>query len=351
MQQNRDPKSFLGKRIFLSTSLVAPEQRKEFWRSVLLPIFEPVEVESQIDVGFQGALSVSKLGRLTIGQLTFNAQKTRFSQKLIRQGKFDGFLFQVFMSGHLKGHYGGNVVSVAPGDIIIRDIQRPAETEVTGGRTLMAIVPRNLLRKHIAEVLHGLVLPASAPETRILTEFLFSLEAQGEQVSLGASAQLEKAFLDMFEANIQSAECRRKLAGYDASIPLRDRVLNYIDQNLDDPELDIESMLKKFHVSRAHLYRVFKCDGGISKFIQKRRLEAAYMALTDPQFEHRSIEEIAYQSGFASSKQLSRAFRGQFNTTPGAVRIKDSANGILVRVNDAYHHFEDIARQYSLLPS
>jgi AraC-like DNA-binding protein len=350
MQQFHGDKALPGKRIFLSTNYVAPELRNEMWRSALLPLFDPIEVDNQKDTGFQGTISVSKLGRLTIGQLTFNAQKNLYSQSRLCQNKIDGFLFQIFRSGYLEGQYNGKEVFVSPGDIIIRDIQRPATTQVTDGSTLLVIVPRDLLRNHIADVLHGLVLPAISPETRILTEFLLCLENQGEQVSLEAAALIEKAFVDLFEANVQSLECRSKLTGSASLVPLRDRIINFIDQNLDNAELGIDLLVKKFFVSRAHLYRVFNYDGGIAKFIQKRRLEAAYIALTNPRFANQSIEEIAFAHGFTSGKHFGRAFRSLFGVTPGSIRSQDTTNGILVRANDAYHHFEEIARQYSLLP-
>jgi AraC-like DNA-binding protein len=349
MQHFHGDKALLGKRIFLSTSYVAPELRKEMWRSALLPLFEPIEVDDQTDNDLQGNILVSKLGRLTIGQLAFNAQKTLYSQSLLREDKIDGFLFQIFRTGYLQGQYSGKKVFVSPGDIVIRDIQRPATTQVTGGSTLLVIVPRDLLSNHITEALHGLVLPANSPETRILTEFVVSLENQVEQISLKAAVLLEKAFVDLFEANIQTLECRNKLAGSASLIPLRDRIISFIDQNLNDTELGIELLMKKFVVSRAHLYRVFKCDGGVAKLIQKRRLEAAYIALTSPSFAKQSIEEIAFTYGFSSGGHFGRVFRNEFGATPGVIRSQNMTNGILVRANDAYHHFEEIARQYSLL--
>ena len=46
----------------------------------------------------------------------------------------------------------------------------------------------------------------------------------------------------------------------------------YIDKHLDSPRLSADAIARCFGWSRATLYRLFEPDGGLMKYIQRRRL-------------------------------------------------------------------------------
>ncbi len=45
---------------------------------------------------------------------------------------------------------------------------------------------------------------------------------------------------------------------------LKHRILQFIDLNIKNPELCIESLMCRFNISRAHLYRAFEAESGIA---------------------------------------------------------------------------------------
>ena len=78
-------------------------------------------------------------------------------------------------------------------------------------------------------------------------------------------------------------------------------------------------------MSRATLYRLFEPLGGVSSYIQERRLARAYAALIHPAHRHRPIYDIAFDCGFASEAHFSRAFRLFFGLPPSELRAMGTA--------------------------
>ena len=60
-------------------------------------------------------------------------------------------------------------------------------------------------------------------------------------------------------------------------------------------------------VSRSKLYRMFEASGGVAAFIQRERLQAALVTLSDAR-ETRSINVVANDVGFPDHSTFSRAF-------------------------------------------
>lgn len=100
------------------------------------------------------------------------------------------------------------------------------------------------------------------------------------------------------------------------------RALDHIEKHLCDNWLSPVTIAADLNVSRAHLYRVFREDGGVAALIRRRRLELAYVWLTDPDQASASIERIGLQLGFGSVTQFARAFRHHYGVPPGRARAE-----------------------------
>jgi AraC-like DNA-binding protein len=74
-----------------------------------------------------------------------------------------------------------------------------------------------------------------------------------------------------------------------------------------------------FYISRSTLYELFKPEGGIRRYLQKRRLELARLTLEDPAYRA-DISEIAQRLGFRSLSSFSRSFRDHWGTSPRETR-------------------------------
>ncbi|MGC5198378.1 helix-turn-helix domain-containing protein [Aphanothece microscopica] len=89
-----------------------------------------------------------------------------------------------------------------------------------------------------------------------------------------------------------------------------------IDQNLGDPDLGIGTLQKDFGASRATIYRDFAEDGGLQHYIHMRRLQRAFLLLSEAPKGRGAVQDVATRCGFLSLPHFSRSFRARFGVAP-----------------------------------
>lgn len=95
-------------------------------------------------------------------------------------------------------------------------------------------------------------------------------------------------------------------------------ILVYLEQHYLE-NLTIESLAKRYGYHKDYLSRLFNANigCGFSHYVNILRARHAAMLLRG---SHLSLEEIAYQSGFNSTRTFYRAFQGFYGMTPTAYR-------------------------------
>jgi signal transduction histidine kinase/ligand-binding sensor domain-containing protein/DNA-binding response OmpR family regulator len=93
------------------------------------------------------------------------------------------------------------------------------------------------------------------------------------------------------------------------------QAVKVIDENVDDPNLDVEKLSRKLSLSTNQTYRKIKALTGFTakEFIRVQRLKIAADLLAQ---NKRTISEIIYMVGFSSPSYFSRCFKEQYNCTP-----------------------------------
>jgi len=332
-------------RVLVSTDMVEEQYRDEFWATVSSEVYDVSLVEDQHEKVLRGAVSTQLVGRLTVGETTFNAQRFERTRTKIIGSELDSYVLQLFTSGSLVGDLGDASVSVRPGDICISDLMREEKSASSVGSSLLVTVPRDLIDPHIKSKLHGVVLDAAAPTTRILTDFMQSLNSLNAPIDPSTTDHVECALSSLIAASISTNQDVSKLNSSAFTAPLRDRIYELIENNLANAELGPEMLMQRLNVSRAHLYRAVADDDGISTLIRNRRLDASYEALKSARFAGHSIEEICFFFGFSSGSQFLRSFKARFGVTPSSVRAAPKSDrDYFQRTGILHEHIKQFAR-------
>lgn len=94
------------------------------------------------------------------------------------------------------------------------------------------------------------------------------------------------------------------------------KVFEYIKNNIDNPELRIDSFSQDVGMSRVQFYRKIKSITGKtpSSLILEIRMNAASELIRKTDL---NINEIAYQVGFNDSSYFGKCFKSYFGVTPG----------------------------------
>ncbi len=95
--------------------------------------------------------------------------------------------------------------------------------------------------------------------------------------------------------------------------------MEIIEENISDPEFNVNSFTNKIHMSQSVLYRKIKVLTGqsISEFIRTIRLKRASQLLIQTEM---AVSDIAYDIGFNDLKYFRRCFKKIFECTPSEYR-------------------------------
>lgn len=93
------------------------------------------------------------------------------------------------------------------------------------------------------------------------------------------------------------------------------KATDYVDKNLSDSTISVETMARELGMSRVQLYkRLLPITGSTpSEFIRQIRLRRAEQLLRESQF---SVSEVAYRVGFNNPRYFSKYFKDMYGVMP-----------------------------------
>ncbi|OWW27310.1 hypothetical protein B4Q04_06530 [Zobellia sp. OII3] len=198
-------------------------------------------------------------------------------------------------------------------DIIISDIQMPE----MNGLDLCVNIKSNLQTSHIPV---------------ILLTALTNIKDHIRGIKDGADAYIKKPFdpqrlITTTEALLTN---RKRLSErYQIGIPLTkdnknsrndnaflDKLYSLIEENVDNQNLDLNSLAKKLYLNRTHFYQKVKVltDQTPYELLKNYRLKKAANLLIH---EKLSVQETCELTGFKSTSHFNKLFKEKYGVTPG----------------------------------
>ncbi|BDU21083.1 helix-turn-helix domain-containing protein [Dyella sp. GSA-30] len=260
---------------------------------------------------------------MIVGSSRFNQPQYQRDRKLAQQIGFDQYLLQLYLVGSNESTCDGRPIFLRSGDICLFDLARPFSTVATDGSTVSLVLPRGPLNQaNRGKSLHGVIMPAERPLTRILADFVLSVCRAASDLNDQEAFAVEQSLLSLLIAGLaQDSYAVTPEVSTPMMQMLRQQLLEFIEANLYERELGPALLMQRHQVSRAHLYRIFAADGGIAKIIRDKRLDAAYREIAlGVNAGGKSITDIALRLGFSNSSQFARAFQRRFAITPREAR-------------------------------
>jgi len=226
-------------------------------------------------------------------------------------------------SGRAQMLYPGQrAFEMHPGEMMLMDSIVPCDILPHGLIDHVSIhLDRNELQRRLppGQRLFGKV-PTGNVSGQLLHGMVRQLLHAGDTLSLAEGQTMQEVMILL----LSQALCQDAHAGgigNDASAGQLQRFARQlIEQQLDDALLSPPTLAQQLGISLRQLYRLFDEDGGVSRYIQQRRLLRSAEDLRSPHLRHESITQIAYRCGFTDSAHFSRAFKKRFSCTPSEYR-------------------------------
>lgn len=100
------------------------------------------------------------------------------------------------------------------------------------------------------------------------------------------------------------------------------KVAKVIEDNISDPDLNVNLLCEKSGIPNKQLYRLIKKYMGIGPldYIRRVRLQKAAMLLSQHRF---TVAEISYMVGFKTPSYFAKCFQGQYGVKPSQYQSED----------------------------
>ncbi len=140
--------------------------------------------------------------------------------------------------------------------------------------------------------------------------------------SLGPSGPLAvRNLMDLVTTMLRTELGQRDVEGAPHREALLQRVREYIDTQLPDPELDPQAIAAAHYISTRYLHSLFESTNHtVAEWIRARRIELCRRDLADPRLRELSVAAIAVRWGFKRPSHFGQVFKRETGTTPAEFR-------------------------------
>jgi AraC-like DNA-binding protein len=158
------------------------------------------------------------------------------------------------------------------------------------------------------------------PAMGLLDGYMASLASLKEPPSAELGTVIGVHLLDLVAAALgPTAEGQEIIAGRGLKAARLRVVLAEIARRFGNPDLDVDAIASGVGLSRRSVQRLLEETGKpFTEQVTERRLQRAYVMLSDPAFLHLRIIDIALAAGFGDVSHFNRLFRRRVaKPTPG----------------------------------
>lgn len=301
-------------------------EKLDVWRDLIREHFVALDIDADSRDGFAGVVRSTDLGHLKVASVESVTGRYHRTPGLARRDTTSYLQVGLLARGEAMLSQDGRIAELRPGDFAVYETDRPFLWGARGDwqlfvftwpRAAIALEPGQSRRLTARQLdghggLGGIV-------ARMLRDLVMSpppLSAAGAVRLADEVGELVTTVASEFVGPEPPATALRdQLARVDA----------YIAEHLTDPELSPTAIAAAHFMSTRQLHRLFAARGDtVTCYIRRRRLERCRRDLVAARAP---IAEIARRWGFTDPATFSRAFRGEYRTTPSDYRRRHGAQG------------------------
>lgn len=225
----------------------------------------------------------------------------------------------------------GRESEVGPGDMFLIDPTRPFSIETGEIFTTSLYVARSAVRALIPEIdsFTSIAIPTDSGPAALFRAFFDELFRIAPQLDARAADRVVDTVPFVLATALGSIDVGDHVAPNRTQAAHKQRVLRFIRENLQDPELNPAKIAQGVGLSSRYIYDLFADEPvALMRRVWRERLERCRNELTNPQMAETSIGEIAFNWGFSDTAHFSRVFRQQFGLTPREARSLGASAGV-----------------------
>lgn len=224
------------------------------------------------------------------------------------------------LSGRLVCRQGHETLVLGPDQLLLWDSETAEGFDaVEPRRELSVMLPRDHAPRALVDAARSgrgaVSVAAGSGLVSIAAAQLRAITRELDHLGDAGLAMACQSLFDTLDTALAPAETRTA-----AREALLVRLLRYIEDHLDDPDLCASSVAEAHDVSVRTLHLVFADTGtSIGRWIRERRLRAGYRDLSRAG-STATVTEVAFRWGFNDVAHFSRVFKQAYGVTPSSIR-------------------------------
>lgn len=305
-----------GRPRFFSTRPYQPAEQFEVWKTRISRLVE-VGPSEDFDParGFAVEFMTCNMADVVLTSGHFAAQSLA---RITRAAPIDYWWLFLGRSGDAWFESGERRLRAPPGAMFVISLDKEFRGRITDYDGQIVALPRSAF-VGVADELDSISATLlSGGLIDLLADHLRNLEARLYDMAADEIRHAGRATAAMIAACIQPSANRLEQAQGAIDSVLFERARLYIETHQGEFDLTPERVAQGLRISRSNLYRAFESVGGVARFIQRKRLQAAYADLVAT--DNTQVQEIAYRHGFRLASDFTRAFRREFSISPREAR-------------------------------
>ncbi len=235
-----------------------------------------------------------------------------------------GFQLVLHTAGRGRYRNAGCDILQRPGDLVLLDTDLHfSVTHPEGARLQIWNLSRGMLAPLLAEPELGgpRLIRGDHGMGTVLRSYARSIVREAPRLDDIAQRQLVRHLCVLAAQSTGDTPGTEDLRRDAALAVLRQRLFTYMELNLCQPRLTAARAAGALGISRRKLYNLLDDTGEpFASRLRRRRLEEGRTLLTNPNYRHLSIAEVAQHIGFVDVSTFHRRFRRHFGMTPGEMR-------------------------------
>ena len=308
---------------------VDDRERFDLWRESISCIFE-VEADREVrDRTFNATVDANMFGPVMLARTQTLRQDWIRTPGVMAADGMDHYMVQLYESGEMLWETSKGSFSFPENGLVVFDLSREVSLKTNDFANISLIIPRDMLESQIKfeNDQHLRILRGSEPMVQLLRDHMMSLKRLSSQMSARQAVEIAPATIGLTAACLNAAvsDAPQQQAGL--SLAQMSVIRRLIERNLSNPSMSAEWITARAGMSRAKLYQLFEPLGGVANYVRERRLRRGLLALADGNARHRSIFDIALDSGYSTDTAFSRAFKARYGFSPSEIRRGEAVRG------------------------
>jgi AraC-like DNA-binding protein len=301
-----------------TTQSLAPKDRYEAWQDWFRPVLDVTRM-LPTDNEFLAKNVVWKLGSLVMSRVAAPPVRVVRTKAHVRRDSTDHWVITYAERGAMVVRTETGSFEVPAGVPYLWSLGEELECERTWVDRIQFFLSRDTFRdiSPVLDTARGSIL--DKPLGRLLGDYMLALERRLPSLTPLDVPALTKAVQAMVAAAVAPSHERVIHAKGQIGFGRMEQVRKAIQRHLRSPVLGPATLCRLVGMSRSNLYRLLESAGGVTRYIQKQRLQEAHSMLSNP-ISDTAISRIADDLCFPEPSSFSRAFRKEFGYSPSDIR-------------------------------